>query len=91
MYARNDARDGRKDAHMTAPKDDTRAAFLAASTPAQGARVLGVSGKWLRDILRGTLHVHVSRGGSYDEATRGALYDAATARIAKRTATDAPE
>jgi hypothetical protein len=71
--------------------DKTRDAFLAAGTPAEGARVLGVSGKWLRDILRGTLHVHVSRGGAYDDATRAALYDAATARIAKRTAKDSPD
>jgi hypothetical protein len=70
--------------------DETREAFLAAGTPAQGARVLDVPGKWLRDILRNTLHVHVSRGGVYDDATRNALYDAAFARIAKRTASVTP-
>jgi hypothetical protein len=65
--------------------DALRDAFIAANTPAAGARVLGVDGKWLRGILRAKLGVFVSRGGTYDEATRGALYDLAITRKVSTT------
>jgi len=64
--------------------DPQRDAFMLAQTPAQAARVLGVPGKWLRDILRkqGT---YVSRGDAFTDEVKAALYDAAHARIAART------
>ena len=68
-----------------APVDATREAFILAPTQAAGARVMGVSGKWLRDIGR-SLHGKVSAGAVYDDVARAALYDAARARLTKRNA-----
>lgn len=71
----------------TAKTDDTRDAFMLAPTPAAAAKVLGVPGKWLRDILR-KQGVYVSQGMPFDDAAKAALYDAAQARIAKRTVSE---
>jgi hypothetical protein len=48
------------------------AAFLATTTQAQAARVVGMDGKTFRDITRRMFGVYVSRddGGTWDERTR---------------------
>lgn len=49
---------------MTATQDKTRAAFIAAPTPAAAARIVGRNGKGFRDVLRSVFGVYVSRDGS---------------------------
>lgn len=61
-------------------RDDARAAYMAANTPADAARVLGVAGKTFRDALRKRgVYVHTDDGraawnGNADDV-RGALFE----------------
>ena len=56
--------------------EEQRAKYLEAENPAQAARVLGVSERRYRDLLRAQ-DVYVSRGGQFDEAIRMQVLPAA--------------
>ena len=56
--------------YMTVLNAKDAAAFLATTTQAQAARVVGMEGKAFRNITRNAFGVYVSRDGAWDERTR---------------------
>lgn len=51
---------------------EQRVAFLASPNQAQAAVVIGMPGRSFRDVTRRVFGVHVSRGGSWDDALKNA-------------------
>ena len=67
-------------ADKVSAEDARLAAFLATTTQAQAARLMGQPGKAFRDITRSVFGVYVSRddGGAWDERVKRFRYAYAT-------------
>lgn len=61
-----------------AQTDPKRDACMSATTPQAFANAFEKNGRAVRNVLRGTLGVYVSKGNAFDDRTKSALYDVLT-------------